>query len=332
MSFFKIIASWMYGLAVWVRNILFEEHLLYVHHPDVPTICVGNLSVGGTGKTPHTEYIVALLSRAGYKVAVLSRGYKRKTKGFVLADEHATATTIGDEPRQMQLRFPNVPIAVCEDRVRGLKMLMKQMPDVDIVVLDDAFQHRWVRCGLNILLTPFDRLYVHDHLLPYGRLREPAHSSLRAEMIVVTKCPPTMLPIDRRVVFNHLSPAAFQDLVFSRTAYPQSLPEKMYVLTGIAQPHYLLAYLGDRVVNSIAFPDHRRFTAADMARIESTFTGPYPIVTTEKDYVRLTESPFISEALLSRLQPLPITVDFGEDTEAFERRILRYAREHCRKK
>lgn len=323
--------SWLYAAVVWVRNLLYDEHILPSHKPKIATICVGNLAVGGTGKTPHTEYIIALLMGQGYKVGVLSRGYKRQTKGFVLADDTATAETIGDEPRQMQLRFPGLVVAVSESRVQGLKKLKKVVPDLDIVVLDDAFQHRQVRCGLNILLTPADRLYVHDHFLPYGRLRDMVSSSLRADVIVVTKCPPTLKPIDKRVILNHLHPVVSQQVVFSSVVYPDELPEKAYLLTGIAQPSYLLAHLGGRVVDKLLYDDHHRYTEEDIAFVAERFHGNYPILTTEKDYVKLVDAGLLENDLLRRVIPIRITTSFGEDKELFDTAVTRYARENCTK-
>ena len=189
------ILSWLYGWFVGLRNLLYDEHLLHSFEPGLPTICVGNLAVGGTGKTPHVEYIAMFLHAEGYRVAVLSRGYKRRTVGFVEADEQATAATIGDEAMQLKSKHPELIVAVCEDRLIGISRLKKRHPDLQVVILDDAFQHRRLKAGLNILLTQADRLYVEDHLLPLGRLREQAIGSIRANMVVVTKCPPAIQPI-----------------------------------------------------------------------------------------------------------------------------------------
>ena len=172
MKLLTIPASWLYGLGVAIRHALYDQHILPSFSAEVPTICVGNIAVGGTGKTPMTAYLVQLLLDHGYKPAVLSRGYKRSTRGFVMADANATAMTIGDEAMQMYERFPNVPIAVCEQRVRGVKQLQRQVEHLDAIILDDAMQHRALRCGYTILLTPYDRLYIEDHLLPYGTLRD----------------------------------------------------------------------------------------------------------------------------------------------------------------
>lgn len=237
----------MYGLVVWIRNLLYDDHILHSTKVAIPTIGVGNLAVGGTGKTPMTEYLVSLLSKR-YKVAVLSRGYGRTTKGFRLANAQDTAYTIGDEPMQIYTHFPNIPVAVCADRVKGVKRLQHLFPDLQCVILDDAYQHRPLRCGCYILLTPYDRLYVHDHMLPWGKLRDVPSQSIRANVVVVTKCPEKMLPIDRRVVANALQLPSYQQLVFSRIVYrPLVLPGTPLLLTGIANPQPILTYLREQI-------------------------------------------------------------------------------------
>lgn len=175
-------ASWLYATGVWIRNQLYDQHLIITHDAPLPAICVGNLAVGGTGKTPMTEYLVRLLSPK-YKVAVLSRGYKRETHGFLIADSKSTVRTIGDEPLQLHRKFPNIVVAVSADRVSGMKRLKQAYPDLEVVILDDAFQHRCIRCGMNILLTAADSLYVDDHFLPLGRLRDNKRQSLRADIL-----------------------------------------------------------------------------------------------------------------------------------------------------
>ncbi|MBQ9339329.1 MAG: tetraacyldisaccharide 4'-kinase [Paludibacteraceae bacterium] len=331
MKIIRYILSLIYGVVVWVRNLLFDEHLLYSYSPSVPTICVGNLAVGGTGKTPHVEYIVRRLLQEGFRVAVLSRGYKRRTSGFVLADVNATADTIGDEPRQIALKFQDVPVAVCEDRVRGVKRLMKIYPDIDVVVLDDAFQHRYIRCGYSVLLTPADRLYSSDHLLPYGRLREQSRGAMRADTIVVTKCPDSIQPIEQRVIETTLHPAPFQNLCFSWLRYHNLPQERCFLLTAIAQPQYLESKLGDLVLDRLLFRDHHRFTKRDMALVEKRFAGEAPICVTEKDYVRLMDSPFLTDTLRQRLHVVRIDVDFrGKDV--FDRSLIRYVKENINHK
>ena len=214
LKIFSLPASWLYRLAIGIRNGLYNSHFIHTTEAPLPAICVGNLAVGGTGKTPMVEYLIRLLS-PHYKIAVLSRGYKRATRGFVLADENATAASIGDEPLQLHRKFPDIVVAVCADRVMGIKRLRQAFPDLQLVILDDAFQHRRIRCGLNILLTAADRLYVDDHYLPYGRLRDAKSQSLRADIIVVTKCPEGLQPIDKRLIDTRLHLPSYQSLFFS---------------------------------------------------------------------------------------------------------------------
>jgi tetraacyldisaccharide 4'-kinase len=297
----------------------------------IPTIGVGNLAVGGTGKTPMTEYLVSLLSMR-YKVAVLSRGYGRNTKGFRLANEQDTAYTIGDEPMQIHTRFPNIPVAVCADRVRGVKRLQHLFPDLQCVILDDAYQHRPLRCGMYVLLTPYDCLYVNDHMLPWGNLRDVPSQSVRANVVVVTKCPKKMLPIDRRVVANALQLPSYQQLVFSRIAYQQlSLSGTPLLLTGIANPQPMLAYLREQYPDTelLAFPDHHVFSEQDIKTILSRAKNFACVVTTEKDYMRLQQTSLV-EQLGTKLYIQSIQTDFGIDKEAFDRAILLYISENNR--
>ena len=331
MKFLLAPISWMYGLVVWIRNLLYDDHILHSTKVAIPTIGVGNLAVGGTGKTPMTEYLVSLLSKR-YKVAVLSRGYGRTTKGFRLANEQDTAYTIGDEPMQIYTHFPNVPVAVCADRVKGVKRLQHLFPDLQCVILDDAYQHRPLRCGCYILLTPYDRLYVHDHMLPWGKLRDVPSQSIRANVVVVTKCPEKMLPIDRRVVANALQLPSYQQLVFSRIVYqPLVLPGTPLLLTGIANPQPILTYLREQYPNTdlLAFPDHHVFTDIDQKAILSKAKDYTCVVTTEKDFMRLQQTPLVKQ-LGDKLYIQSIQTDFGIDKEAFDRAILLYISENIR--
>ena len=198
--------SWLYGIGVCLRNKLFDWGWLRSKSFDVPVICVGNLAVGGTGKTPHTEYLIKLLQKNGVNVATLSRGYKRKSRGYVLADDKSNVRQIGDEPYQIKNKFPNARVAVDENRCHGIEQLLKLgNPTVEAIILDDAFQHRHVKAGLNILLTDFHRLLCDDALLPAGRLREPSSGKNRAQMVIVTKCPDDIKPID----FNTIPTTVF---------------------------------------------------------------------------------------------------------------------------
>lgn len=335
------ILSFCYGLVASIRNLLYDEHVLYSHRPSIPTVCVGNLAVGGTGKTPHVEYLLRVLLERGFHPAVLSRGYKRRTAGFVLADANSSADKIGDEPRQIKRKFPDVPVAVCEDRVRGVRKLRTICPTVDVILLDDAFQHRRIRCGFNILLTPADRLYVDDSMLPGGRLREPKHGALRANLIVVTKCSPQMQPIARRIISTNLHPAAFQKVAFSSLRYEAPRPvfdsvtpvpvSSYFLLSGIAQPQYLRNYLGDQLRGERVFADHHRYTSKEIDELIEAFrrSGADCILTTEKDAARLYDAGLISPQWQHLFYYIPIEVDFGNDTSCADL-VLQYLSEQHR--
>lgn len=329
----------LFRLVVAVRGFLFDHGWgLHERRFDLPVICVGNLAVGGTGKTPHTEHILRLLHRAGYRVAMLSRGYGRRTKGFVLADAaHHTATDIGDEPLQMLLGCPFATVAVCERRVEGIERLRLLQPDVQVIVLDDAYQHRHVRAGLNILLTDAARLYTHDHLLPWGRLREPASAARRADIVVETKCladKPELLPVD-----------AHQQLFLSRIVYaplravgdgaeqaPSLAGQRVLLLSGIAHPDALVRHIEDQgaTVVPLFFPDHHAFSLSDFETINRTFAARSCrlAVTTEKDAARFAAdlmrfSPEVRAALF--VQPITVAVEAAHEGEpSFDERILRY--------
>lgn len=327
LPFILVPLSWLYGVVVFIRNILFDEKILPSHTTSIPTICVGNIAVGGTGKTPHVEYLIRLL-KDKYTIAVLSRGYGRKTHGFVMADEHSSADTIGDEMMQMHTKFPDVAMAVCVNRVRGIKLLQQRVPSLQVVILDDAFQYRWLKCDFNILLTPYDNLYVNDHLMPWGRLREHSIGSLRANAVVVTKCPDDVRPVDMRVVDTTLHLPAYQKLYFSRIEY-DALPNKgtPLVLTGIANPQYLMNYVTKQCPNAklLAFADHHRFTMDDIERITNEANNFDYILTTEKDKARL-DAISLPESLRSKIYTLPIKVQMLNKPETFEQQIYSLVR------
>lgn len=333
MKFLLAPLSWLYAFGVWVRNVLYDDRVLPSHKVDIPTIAIGNLAVGGTGKTPMTEYLIRLLSPT-YKVAVLSRGYGRKTTGFRLANEQDTAKTIGDEPMLIHTHYPDIPVAVCADRVQGVKQLQQQIPDLQCIILDDAYQHRQLRAGFYILLTSYDKLYVHDHMLPRGTLRDLPAESARANAVVVTKCPKTMQPIDRRIVSNSLRLASYQHLYYSSIGYaPLRISSTPLLVAGIANPAPLLHHLQQQYPDTelLAFADHRNFTKTDIKLILSRAEQYEHVVTTEKDYMRMLHTPLI-ESLGKKLHVLPIQTDLGIDQDAFDRQILLYVSESNRKK
>ena len=328
--------SWLYGLVIAIRHALYDQRLLPSSAVEVPTIGVGNLAAGGTGKTPMVDYIVSLLLAKGYHPAVLSRGYKRKTRGFVMADLHSTVDTIGDEALWLHRKYPEVPIAVCENRVRGVRQLKRQAQQLDVVILDDALQHRAIRCGLNIVLTPYDHLYIDDHLLPWGTLRDLPHRALKADAIVITKCPDNLRPIDMRVVDNRLHLPTYQQLHFTGIEYaPMEQAGTPLVLCGIAQPQYMLDYVKTLYPQTqlLAYADHHRYTARDIEDILRKAEDFDFVLTTEKDLQRLRTTSLTErlQAQGKRLIALPITVKFFTDKQVFDRQIITYVHENCRK-
>ena len=323
----------MFGLILHIRHWLYDKGILPSFTVDIPTICVGNLAVGGTGKTPHTEYLIRLLSPQ-YKVAVLSRGYKRKTRGFVLADDTSTAATIGDEAMQIHRKFPDVAVAVCEHRVHGVHQLQRMVPDVQIVILDDAMQHRSLRCGFTILLTAENNLYIYDRLLPFGRLRDLKQRSLAAQAIVVTKCPIDMKPIDKRVIDNRLHLPAYQHLYFSHVVYEpiEISGTKPLVVCGIAHPEEFFKHVKEQFPKAelLAFADHHRFSKADEQRIVEAAQKHDCILTTEKDYERLILTHLPNE-LKEQIRPVPIRVDLdAKQEEELKRQLGAYIKEELK--
>lgn len=318
----------IYGLASMVRNALYKGKVLQSHTVSVPTICVGNLAVGGTGKTPFVEYLIRMLQQ-DYKVAVLSRGYKRRTRGFVLADATTTAVEIGDEPMQIHTKFPNIPVAVCKDRIEGIQRLQNLYSGLQVVILDDAFQYRRLKCGYYILLTAYDRLYMKDYFLPLGRLRDNRKESLRASAVVVTKCPDTMRPIDQRIVDTTLHLPSFQQLHFSKIIYP-AVPEAKSILlvTGIANPEYLLEHVRKSCpsVSLMSFPDHHAFSVKDIQTISQAAEKVEMVLTTEKDYMRLMTCD-LPENLQTKIQALPITISLT-DEDNLRRALHQYIKEN----
>jgi tetraacyldisaccharide 4'-kinase len=318
---------------VWFRNLFYEEHVLPSSFVNVPTVCIGNLAVGGTGKTPMTEYLITLLSDK-YNVAVLSRGYGRRTSGFRVAGPNDTAETIGDEPMLIHTHFPELPLAVCANRVEGIKRLLKLYPKIQCVILDDAYQHRRLRCGYYILLTSYDNLYVNDHMLPRGTLRDLPNESRRANTIVVTKCPKEMQPISRRIVSNQLSLASYQNLCYSYTEYADvNLPSTPLIIAGIANPKPLYEYIKKQYPETqmIEFRDHHSFSKRDVQRILKAAEQYECVVTTEKDYMRMQQTNLIEE-LGNKLIVMPIKINLGVDKEIFDRSVLLYVTESNRTK
>ena len=316
-------------------------------------ICVGNLAVGGTGKTPHTEYLIKLLQNEGINVATLSRGYKRKSKGYVLATVESSVRKIGDEPYQIKSKFPNIRVAVDEDRCHGIEQLLKlENPPVNAILLDDAFQHRHVKAGMNILLTDYHRLLCDDVLLPAGRLREPASGKNRAQIVIVTKCPDDIKPIDFNIITKRLHLYPYQQLYFSRFRYGSLMPlfpekakerfsctgdEQVLLVTGIASPAPLAEEVKSYTpnVNLLEFGDHHDFSTKDLQLIKERFVqlegSKRLIITTEKDATRLKEHPALSEELKPYIYVLPIEIEFLQNQQyIFNQNIIGYVRTYSR--
>lgn len=345
--------SWLYGAGVRLRNALYDSGVLRERSFEIPVINVGNITVGGTGKTPHVEYLIRLL--ADYKVAVLSRGYKRRTKGYRLADKDCRMEDIGDEPWQMQQKFgEKIHIAVDADRCHGIERLTtdEATRDTQVILLDDAFQHRAVRPGLNILLVDYHRIITRDKLLPAGRLREQVEGKERAHIVVVTKCPRGLKPMDFRIVQKELSLRPYQQLFFSTLRYgtPTQLfgtdtkpledirreGQHVLLLTGIASPQQLLQDVAPYAANvaPMVFPDHHYFTAADAQAINRALEAlPHPrlVLTTEKDAARLKKLAGLSEETKSCLYVLPVEAEIMKnDTKKFNDKITHYVHKHHR--
>ncbi len=324
--------SWIYGAVTGIRNWLFDSRILKEEEYDIPIIGVGNITVGGTGKTPHVEYIVSNLA-ADYKIAVLSRGYKRKTSGFVLANSNITPDLIGDEPFQIYRKFGmKVQVAVCENRRKGIQELLRLFPDLGLIVLDDSFQHRWVKPKVSVLLTDYSRPFYRDRLLPLGRLRESPSQVNRADMVVVTKCPDDLMPINFRITSKDLDLMKYQKLFFTRYEYgalepvfPENAPysaslgmlgagDAVLLLTGIAHPRYFVRHFRNYPfkVKVDHYSDHHDFSRSDIDSINERFRS-LPgsrkiIVTTEKDAMRLMHNPYFPESLKPFTFYLPVTV------------------------
>ena len=343
--------SWLYGLGVKLRNTMFEIGILKSRAFQIPVISVGNITVGGSGKTPHVEYLIDILKDL-FHVAVLSRGYKRKSKGFIQATADTVMSDIGDEPYQMKQKFPKVTIAVDKDRCHGIDLLTELDAKLDVVLLDDAFQHRYVKPGINILLVDYHRLIIYDELLPAGRLREPQNGKDRADIVIVTKCPKDLKPMEFRVIVKAMNLYPYQQLYFTTLDYGELKPVfsghhtrvsmsqlaeyHVLLLTGIASPEQMEHDLSPLVrhIQPLAFSDHHQFRAKDIQRINDTFAamgGPKCIITTEKDVTRLQTVKGLSDEVRQNIYVLPVRIQFMQEQEdKFNQFIIGYVRKNSR--
>ena len=344
--------SWFYGLGVGLRNFLFDQGILKQQAYPIPLICVGNITVGGTGKTPHVELLISIL-REQRRIAVISRGYKRKSRGLKEVTLTSTADEVGDEPKQIKQKYPEVRFVVDGNRRRAMAYLLA-LPEVErpeVVLLDDGFQHRYVHPSFSILLVDAQRELHDDELLPLGGLREPATARYRADCIILTKCPHDMRPITLRIMQRNLALYPHQRIFFSRIEYQQPrsvrtllggegmpLPDKARILalSGIASPQHFLGYVEEHyeLVGRLVYPDHHHFRAKEFTTItqrwqelsEGHSDAPLYIVCTEKDAVRLTDSlDELPAALVAQLYFLPITTQILYHPQEFQTMICKAA-------
>ena len=344
MRLFLAPLSWLYAIALHLRHKLYDWGILESKSFDVPTICVGNLALGGTGKTPHTEYLIKLLKDKA-KVAVLSRGYGRKSTGFVLAEENTPYEQIGDEPLQYHLKFNDITVAVDEKRCDGVEKLMTLETPPEVILLDDAFQHRQIKSGLNLLLTEYYNIYKKDMLVPAGKLRDVKCAADRADVIIVTKSPKVLLPYDKRDVINLIDAKPHQKIFFTYIDFQELKPinemaknlplesmKSCYLFCGIANPYPLEDYLKRKFNTLITnyFSDHHCYNEDDIHAILSGYYSVIGkskiIITTEKDLMRITNSSYLSKFENVPLFTIPIEVKFNDskEEETFKNLILNY--------
>jgi len=330
--------SFIYGLVVFIRNLLFDAGILKSTRFQLPVLSVGNITAGGTGKTPHVEYLADRLKK-DFKIAVLSRGYRRRTKGFLVTDAGSPAREIGDESRQIKNRFPDITVAVDSRRVHGIERLMAEFPGLEAVILDDAFQHRYVQPDLSIILVDHERPVFRDFLLPLGNLRECRRNINRADVVIVTKCPPEMSAEQKGTFIAKLQLRRRQPVFFTCYHYGNLMPvfkgkapavdlhkerndnPAVLLVTGIANSRPLKEFIGQHKtgLNEMRFPDHHFYTAADIRTIEKRFTElpseKKIILTTEKDAAKLGEMPVEFQKTGAHLYYIPLEVRFLDEEE-----------------
>ncbi|HEX2969503.1 MAG TPA: tetraacyldisaccharide 4'-kinase [Bacteroidales bacterium] len=346
--------SLAYGIITEIRNFMYNSGILISREFDIPVICIGNITIGGTGKTPHTEYFTEILSKH-FKVAVLSRGYKRKTADFRIITPSSTVSEAGDEPLQIAKKFPDLLVVVESNRIRGIDKILELRPDTEVVVMDDGFQHRSLKPGFSILLSDFGRPMQEDHLIPFGSLRERADNMQRADIILITKTPPNISAIDRRLIVSKTNKFSHQNLYFTAIKYLQPVPvfeninddfnpgwnsfsdNGAVLVTGIANPLPLVEHL-KRIFSTLehlAFPDHHDFSENDIKNISDTFqnlkTSNRYVITTEKDAMRLREFANIASEIKSCSYYIPVGIEvLNEEKEELDKQIIDYVRKNKR--
>ncbi|MFO7620304.1 MAG: tetraacyldisaccharide 4'-kinase [Bacteroidales bacterium] len=345
-NYLLYLLSRIFGLITRLRNFLYDRGILTSREFDVPVICTGNITVGGTGKTPHTEYLVSLLRR-NFKVAVLSRGYKRRSSGFQVISPDTTVAIAGDEPLQMAGKFPDVVVGVARNRVSGVEKIMNLYPGTEVIVLDDGFQHRRIKPGFSILISDFGRLMTRDQLMPLGNLRESLSNIARADLIIISKSPGNILPLHKEQITREIRSSASQKVFFTSLTYKDPVPlftgspgfllsdltdTGILLVTGIANPAPLLDFLKERTagLRHLGFPDHCNYSAKDIEKIIAVWDEmdyvKKIVLTTEKDAVRLREFANIAAPVRSSMHYIPVEVCLeNSDRVEFENIINEYA-------
>lgn len=344
-SFWAKVVTLPYAGVLWLRNACYDFGLIKSIRPDIPTLCLGNIAAGGTGKTPHTELVLRLCGQ-DIPVAVLSRGYGRKSRGFRYVSVDDGVADVGDEPLQIKRKFPGVVVAVDRNRINGVQRIQHDYPHIRLVVLDDAFQYRKLDSSFSILLTPWPRPFTRDTLLPLGRLRDLPAQARRADMIMVTKTPPSVTAAEREEQCKLLKPSSAQPLLFSSYTYGPPTPlfpqahtgdaasnrfHTVLAITGIAHPEPFLVHIEQqaKILEHLNFPDHHVFTKKDAARInalQAKYPG-IPVYTTEKDAIRLFQTPDLTPQTQAMLWYIPICVVFCSSDE--ERRFVAMIHDLC---
>lgn len=318
--------AWIFGRIMRERNRRFDTGRTPVQSVAVPVISVGNLSVGGTGKTPMCRWLLKVLKEQGLHPAMLSRGYGRKTSGFLALHAGSTADEVGDEPLEVFSSFGgDVPVFVCEDRVSGARQLLQHDGSINAIVLDDAYQHRFLHRDINILLTDYRRLYTRDRVMPEGRLRELPEGAARADVIIVTKCPADLSREQADAITRELQPLESQQVFFTAISYEplqadDLSSQRLLIFTGIANPQPLVSHYDGRSLSlqTLRFPDHHRFTDSDIARVAAAARQADIVITTAKDFSRLPAS--IPDSLRSKLhvQHIDVEILLGQEEELKE--------------
>lgn len=345
--------SLIYGFIIVIRNWMYNANIFSEKEFNIPIISIGNITVGGTGKTPHSEYLIKNL-KDNFNVAVLSRGYKRKTRGFILSDKNSTYLDIGDEPLQIKNKFSDIQVAVCANRVKGIQKLLKLDTEkkLDLILLDDAYQHRAIKPGISILLMDFNNPIYEDKMLPLGNLRESFYEKYRANIVIVTKTPNEIKPIEKRIIEKNLNLFPYQSLYYSTIKYGEIIPVysadrnipdfenikfDCLVVTGIANPDSLYSYLKTicKTITPIKYSDHHNFSKSDFENIVSEYENIVSsnkiIITTEKDSIRFRNSIYQDLLINLPLYYISIEIDFlNNDELTFKNQIINYVKKNRR--